>query len=342
MGVGGSRRALVFVLKALTALALLVVSVLGAFRLRGVLHEQDEAHASAPRNGRFVKAGDVELFLQEEGDPQAPAVVFVHGTGAWSETWRAALGAVSAAGFRGLAVDLPPFGYSSRPDPPRYGKEDQARRLLAALDSLGLDQVVVVGHSFGAGATVELALLAPARVRALILVDGALSIAPDDGTQAKPSAALTSALAVTPLRNAVVAAFLSNPAFTARLLKSFVADPSAVTPERVAIYQRPLAVKGTTLAFSAWLPELLAPRESAPSESPKSYARLAMPVLLVWGDRDSITPLPQGERIRSLVPHGELEVVPGVGHIPQIEAPDRFNEVLVRLLAGLRDETRGG
>jgi pimeloyl-ACP methyl ester carboxylesterase len=340
IGVGGARRALALLLKALLAGVVLLVLILGAFRLRGAVHEREEAHEAAPRTGRFVRAGDVELFLQEEGQQQDPAVVFVHGTGAWSETWRPALGAVSAAGFRGIAVDLPPFGYSGRPEAPRYGKEDQARRLLGALDSLGLDQVVVVGHSFGAGATVELALLAPGRVRALILVDAALSITPEEGSAAKPGFLVTGCLSFRPLRNALVATFLSNPGSTARLLRSFVADPGAVTPERVAVYQRPLVVKGTTEAFSAWLPALIAPKESAPSESPRTYPHLAMPIFLVWGERDSVTPLAQGERIRGLVPHGELEVVPGVGHIPQLEAPAAFNAVLVRLLLKLRDEAR--
>ena len=60
-----------------------------------------------------------------------------------------------------------------------------------------------------------------------------------------------------------------------------------------------------------------------------------MPVVAIWGDRDTVTPLQQGEQLVALVPRGRLEVMPGVGHIPQIESPDAFNAILVRVLAEL-------
>jgi pimeloyl-ACP methyl ester carboxylesterase len=135
------------------------------------------------------------------------------------------------------------------------------------------------------------------------------------------------------LRDALVAGFLSNPRFTRRLLLSFVADPATATPERVAVYQRPLSVEGTTRAMGRWLPALLVPAEKAASEDPAAYARLTMPLLLIWGERDTVTPLAQGRRLASLAPHAELSVLDAVGHIPQVEAPERFDELLVKLVA---------
>jgi pimeloyl-ACP methyl ester carboxylesterase len=60
-----------------------------------------------------------------------------------------------------------------------------------------------------------------------------------------------------------------------------------------------------------------------------------MPTLVVWGNLDTITPLAQGAALAKLIPGARLEVLVGVGHIPQIEDPPRFNDVLVRFLAGL-------
>lgn len=119
----------------------------------------------------------------------------------------------------------------------------------------------------------------------------------------------------------------------APLLLSFIADPAAATPERVAVYQRPLSVEGTTRAMGQWLPALLTPREPARSEDPAAYAGLSMPVLLIWGDRDTVTPLAQGQRLATLAPRAELAVLTGVGHIPQIESPSRFEELLGNLPA---------
>jgi pimeloyl-ACP methyl ester carboxylesterase len=282
-----------------------------------------------------VRAHDVELFVQERGDPSRPAVVFVHGTGAWSETWLPAMDAVAAAGFHAVALDLPPFGYSQRPDPPRYDKREQGRRIAGLLDALGLARPILVGHSFGGGPTVEAVLAEPERVRALVLVDAALGIRESGRPAAAGSTLARGFLSIRPLRDAVVAAFLSNPRFTRRLLQSFVADPAVATDERVAIYQRPLAVRGTTRAFGQWLPALLLPDAHARSEDPGEYERLRVPVVALWGDRDTITPLDQGQRVVGLVPGARLVVLPGIGHIPQIEDADAFNRALVEVLGAL-------
>jgi pimeloyl-ACP methyl ester carboxylesterase len=331
----GLRRLARVVVRVGLLLLLAAVLVLGACRWQAGRRERDVARQAAPPGGRFVQAADVVLYVQEAGRPEAPAVLFVHGTGAWSETWRGAMTAAAAAGFHAVAIDLPPFGYSQRPDGGRYGKLDQGRRIVGALDGLGIGQVVLVGHSFGGGPTVEAALQVPGRVRGLVLVDAALAIGTGAEPGPAPSPLLRGALALSPLRDAVVATFLSNPRFTRRLLLSFIADPAAATPERVALYQRPLSVEGTTRAMGQWLPALLTPRETARSEDPAAYAGLSMPVFLIWGDRDTVTPLEQGRRLATLAPHAELAVLGGVGHIPQIESPARFEELLVKLLGSL-------
>jgi pimeloyl-ACP methyl ester carboxylesterase len=202
------------------------------------------------------------------------------------------------------------------------------------LDALNAPRVILVGHSFGGGPTVEAALVAPERVAALVLVDAALSIAADDTSP--PSPLLRGLLNITPLRDGVVATFLTNPRFTRRLLQAFIADPIHATDERVRVYQAPLSVRGTTAAISEWLPQLIAPQVSARSELPASYRSLAIPLVAIWGDLDTITPLAQGQRVVALAPHATLEIIPGAGHIPQIESAKTFNRLLVESLERLR------
>lgn len=298
--------------------------------------ERDHAAVVAPKTGRFVTAGDVQMYVQEAGPLNGPLVVLMHGTGAWSETWRATLDALAANGWRAMAIDLPPFGYSERPRGGRYAKAEQGARIVGLLETLGVPSAVLVGHSFGGGPTVEAALQAPARVRGLVLVDAALGIVGETAPAAERSALVRGALDSGLVRTSLVAAFLTNPLFTRQLLRSFVADPAAATDARVAVYQRPLSVWGTTAAVATWLPQLVAPPAPSRSESPAAYRELAMPVVAIWGDRDTVTPLSQGEQLVALVPHGKLEVISGVGHIPQIENPDELNARLVRALAPLR------
>src|SRR2546427_536186 len=215
-----------------------VVLILAGFSWQAARREVLPAAKAAPATGRFVKGADVEIFVQEAGPADGLPVVFVHGTGAWSEAWRESMSALAATGARAIALDLPPFGFSQRPGSARYGKLDQGQRIVGVLDAFGIRQAVLVGHSFGGGPTMEAALLAP-----------------------------------------------------------------------------------------------LAPPAVAASERPASYQGLKVPVFIIWGERDTITPLEQGQRLAKLAPHAELAVMRNVGHIPQIEDPAGFNELLLKAVA---------
>ena len=315
------------------ALLAAVVLILAGFSWQAARREVLPAAKAAPASGRFVKAADLEIFVQEAGPADGLPVVFVHGTGAWSEAWRESMSALAATGARAIALDLPPFGFSQRPGSARYGKLDQGRRIVGVLDAFGIRQAVLVGHSFGGGPTMEAALLAPDRVRALVLVDAALSVGTDDARAPEPPLLLRGFLATQPLRDSVVATFLTNPLFTRKLLQGFINDPARATEDWVRLYQRPLVVADTTPAVGAWLPALLAPTAVAASERPASYQGLKVPVFIIWGERDTITPLDQGQRLAKLAPHAELAVMRNVGHIPQIEDPAGFNELLLKAVA---------
>ena len=76
------------ILVAAALLAIAATAVLGTFRWQAHARERSSRTHAAPTSGRFVRAADVEIFVQEVGRPDAPVVLFVHGMGAWSELWR--------------------------------------------------------------------------------------------------------------------------------------------------------------------------------------------------------------------------------------------------------------
>ena len=257
-----SRRVLRWMGSGVVVLLLAFVLVLAGFRVAAARRETLSRHDAAPRTGRFVPAADVELFVQEEGPAGGAPVVFVHGTGAWSEIWRGTLHALAGAGYRAIALDMPPFGYSSRPATADYSDDAQARRILGALDALHLERATLVGHSFGGRPTMQATFLAPQRVDRLVLVDAALdltrgcagedargcavalrtSFPPRETTGSWPVRAV---LGTPPLRDAVVATTLSNPSMTGWLLSKLVSNrEAAVTSARVAMLQRPFVVDG--------------------------------------------------------------------------------------------------
>ncbi len=317
----------------------LTAMTLTYFHWQAQNRETQLASEAAPKSGRWVNAGDVQIFIQEAGPADGPVVLFIHGTGAWSETWRQSMKAAGDIGYHAIALDLPPFGYSQRPDSGDYSKAAQARRIIAMLDAMQIKTAILVGHSFGGGPTAETALLAPYLVRGLILVDVALSIQ-DDDTQTSQSAVMNGLLHISPLRNSIVAAFLTNPNFTRNLLQAFIDDPAAATDERVAIYQRPLSVKGSTEAISAWLPHLLAPPDRSLSETADAYRTMQIPLVAIWGERDMITPVVQGQKLTSLVKGSHMVTLPEVGHIPQLESTVRFNDALLKTLQEFDKENK--
>jgi pimeloyl-ACP methyl ester carboxylesterase len=99
------------------------------------------------------------------------------------------------------------------------------------------------------------------------------------------------------------------------------------------VLRAPLRAKGYVDGLGGWLPLFLFAPEGGPSLQPDAYARLTMPTLLIWGDKDRTTPLIQGEALATLVPGVRLEVLPGIGHMPQLEATGRVQALLAEHLA---------
>lgn len=330
------KRAFKLTVLSLTLLFITVNVILLYFAWQAGQRETGTAAQQAPASGRYVPSLGSQIFIQEMGPVDGQPVLLVHGTGAWSETWIPTMEVLAKAGFHTIAIDLPPFGFSQRPQSADYSKMTQGKRIIGVLDALNIRNVILVGHSFGAGPTMEAALQVPDKVRGIILVDAALSVnTENEQMQTYPAGALSSVMSVSRVRDALVATFLTNPLFTHRLLTLFIDNPQHATEEWVARYRRPLALQGTTKAVSLWLPELLIPRAVATSERPSTYRALGFPLRLVWGDRDNITPLDQAQFIQSITPNSQLGVIPGAGHIPQIEAPEQFNQLLVNELSTL-------
>ena len=303
------------------------------FRFAAERRETVSRIAAAPRTGHFVRAADVDMYVQETGPRSGAPVVLIHGTGAWSEIWRSTLDTLAAAGYHAVAIDMPPFGYSERPTKADYGDEAQAGRILGVIAALGLERVTLVGHSFGARPTMEALFLDGSRIERLVLVDAALGL---DTTADGAGWAVRAALAVRPLRDALVSATLTNPRFTARLLRGLVADTSAVTGSRVAMLQQPFVREGTTASCGEWLRGFMVLRERSVATDRSRYRNIDLPSLVMWGAADSVTPVAQGREIARLISGSEWVALPGVGHILAIEAADRFNAELVRWLGQSR------
>lgn len=284
----------------------------------------------APQKGRYVHASDVNIFIQEAGPPDGMDVILIPGIGGWSGAWPQTMGWLAQAGFHVVAIDLPPFGYSQRPESALYRKQDQAERILGVMDALAIPRAILVAHSTGGGAAVESASMPSKRIQGLVLIGTELNIAFKGKDRAYPSFLVDRFLSTPTVRDGTVAAFVSNPLFTRHLINWLGARSDVATEAWTAIYQQPLRIRGTTAAVSAWLPEWIINVHHARSEDPETYRRLNIPVHLIWGNFDNHAPLDQAKELVRLASNTTLKVIYGAGHLPQIEEGMLFNDMLLK------------
>ncbi len=317
----------------LLAALLLIFSVWLAYAaIRITLTESLPRQQAAPAGGRWVRAGDAEVHLREWGPKTGEPLLLVHGTGAWSGTWVSNVEAMAAAGFHVVAMDLPPFGFSQLPDSRDYSRAAQARRIQGVISQLGASSVTLLGHSFGGGPAAEAAMLNPESIRHLVLVDAAIGMQEPGQAACEPSLAMRALFGWRALRTGIIAVVGTEPQFGEFWLRQFVARKEVVTPERTAIYQLPFAGEDYSAGLGDWAQQFAGGCETPNSVQPESFRRLAIPVTLLWGADDTITPLAQATRLKGLLPRSRLVVMPGVGHIPQIEDVALFNLEIVKVL----------
>ncbi|MEI2298475.1 alpha/beta fold hydrolase [Ensifer sp. MJa1] len=315
-------------MRILLGIAALSVCVLAVFSGLSTWRESVAAGREG-QAGSYVQVEGRDMHYMSWGLRGGPVVILVHGTVSWSKTWEPVAQMLADRGYRVLAPDFPPFGYSERPADGDYSRAALARRIIGFADAVGAERFVLAGHSFAGGGTVEAAFAHPGRIAGLVLLDAALRLSAPD-----PQPPLGLLMETPVLGHAITAATFTNPLTTGYGLRSFVHDPAIVAPDLLAVYKAPFEVEGATAATRQWyLTGLFGDERQSPSADRDEYRRFARPVLLIWGRQDTVTPLVQGEELAALLPQAELAVLDNVNHIPQIETPAATAELIAGFAA---------
>lgn len=260
--------------------------------------------AEYPFAPRRVTVDGVVMSYVDEG--QGPAVLMVHGTPSWSFVYRHLVRGLRE-GFRCVVPDLPGFGLSDRPPGDEYRPEDQARRLSAFIDVLGLKDLTLVVHDFGGPIGLAHALDRPGNVRRLVLFNTWMWSLAGDRRYERPARLMSSALGrlLYERLGFSVNVLWRQAVRDARYTPAIHAHYTAALRDRAArhatwIYAREL------LGSSAWFHELWQRRDRL----------VSIPALLVWGMRDPAfaSALP---RWRAAFTKAEVVEWPDVGHAPQ-------------------------
>jgi pimeloyl-ACP methyl ester carboxylesterase len=120
------------------------------------------------KDGEFIRVGEANTHYIRKG--KGKPLILIHGIFSSSFVWRKNIDAL-AEHFDVISLDVKGYGYSDKPADGRYSREDIRQFVLDFMETLKVDRAILVGHSWGGGIAVNLALHHPERVEKLILID---------------------------------------------------------------------------------------------------------------------------------------------------------------------------
>ena len=271
------------------------------------LREQAPARSASEHGGiHFRRAGGKKIAYFQKG--RGPTVILIHGMFGDHLDWEPVLAPLSRR-HRAIAVDLPGFGASDKPDTD-YTGDFFVETLDELFQQLKIQHATLVGNSFGGQIAMLYSLRHPAKVERLILVDSGgfrlYSEQEKEFTRQRFSEQAIAAL--TPQANQVLFA----PVFTgpSESEKRYLEKQNAkLARADYPAYSRAVA-RSIVLSVSTYLLD----------ELPQIRAS----TLLLWGEKDRIVPVEMARRAVAKLSRGELQVLPACGHVPQLDCPADF------------------
>lgn len=256
--------------------------------------------------------GDTQLHVVETGNPNGTPILFIHGFSQSHLSWNKQLHSTLTDTYRLVALDNRGHGFSQKPHDAYTDTRLWADDIHAVITSLGLQQPVLVGWSYGG-----------------LIISSYLSVYGDTALGGIVFVGAISKLTDDTIPQMIGPGFLN-------LLAGFFSEDVAVSVEALSQFMRLVVYEElsaedfyTMLGFNTVVPPvvrqgLLSHRVSHDDD----LARITKPLLLIHGEQDAIVLPSVAQEHTRLVPHAQLSWYPQVGHAPFWETPDRFNQEL--------------
>jgi 3-oxoadipate enol-lactonase len=257
-----------------------------------------------------TRIDDIQLAYDDTGS--GPAVVLIHGYPFNRSLWNEQVETLSST-YRVVTPDLRGFGESDTSEGP-VTMNRMAQDVAELMDQLGIEQAVIGGLSMGGYVALAFVKQFPSRVKALVLAD---TRAQADTEEAKQTRRQQAEKALSEGMPGIADAML----------------PKLLTPETVS--KRPEVVKRVRDMMLKTKPQgaasaLLGMTERA--DQSEFISTISVPVMIVVGREDAITPLADSEKMRSMIQPSHLVVLDNAGHVSNVEQPEHFNYALVKFL----------
>ncbi len=257
-----------------------------------------------------VTLNNIRIHVEEQGDGDT-TLVFLHYWGGSSRTWRHVTSSLSSS-FHTIATDHRGWGDSDAPAN-GYGLLDLADDVLGVIEALEVTRYVLVGHSMGGKVAQLLASRQPAGLVGLVLV----APAPPPPLHL-PEAA----------RENMAHAYSSPEAVEATIDQVLAGKPLS-PQDRAQVIEDSL--RGAPEAKAAW------PSATSHEDISAAVAAINVPTLVIGGEIDRVDTVESlRQELLPHIPHAELKVLPGTGHLSPLESPDEVASLITDFVSGLR------
>ena len=294
-------------------LGLIVLILFGAWLwLRGpdIPFETLEAKYTEADSHFVDLPGGYHAHYREDGDPNAPLLVLLHGFADSFTTWDGWVRQLKPQ-FHIISLDFPGHGLTRAPAGTPLSGANLADFVDAFAAKLMLPKFAVAGNSMGGGAAWELAVRHPDRVNALILVDAAGFANDKPGKQPLGFVILRYRL------GRIVLSKIDNRPLIEQGLKADVYYKSLITPvvvDRFAEFQRAPGHREILMGVN------MGGRAGSTAEL---LAAIKVPSLILWGESDPLIEPQAAKKFAAAISGSKLITYPEVGHLPQLEIPQR-------------------
>lgn len=236
---------------------------------------------------------------------QGVPILILHGWGGSSDSWKAVQVGLAQHGYRVIVPDLPGFGKTPAPLS-AWGLQRYLSFVYEFVEKLSLSSFFLVGHSFGGRIAVKFAAQYPNLLKGLVLVDSA-------GIPSKPS-----------LKTKLVKRFvkIGKIALSPRIF-SWMRERAKILLYVVLRNSDYAKAKGI---MKETMKEIL--KEDISPDLPS----IKTPTLILWGEKDQVTPVGNAYVFQKNILHAQLKVFPRVGHSPHLKIPEECSNAITDFL----------
>ena len=266
-------------------------------------------------SSQFLNIEGARIHLRDTGNPNGPAIIFIHGFGASLHTWEDWSRSLEKE-FRVIRFDLPGFGLTG-PDTKMDYSDDRSNQILIKLmDTLHVKKATVIGNSIGGRIAWYFASRYPERVEKLVLISPDGFESPGLNYNTKPEIP-----AYWDLINFIFPKFLFK-----QNLEIAYTNKGVLSDQLFERYYELALYPGNRQAMLDRM------RQTVLQDPTLFLKDIRCPILLLWGENDAMIPIKNAQDYLALVPQAKLQTLTKLGHLPQEEAPRESLPYLISFL----------